>query len=133
MANGETVLSKDTAESIIDVAWEKYQAFVDSKPDPTRADALLKCGKDSGSPNTFTCAVKEEYVLPESLVEPVVSYFKSRAAMHHQLGDKVLSARDSKLKLFLQRIGPSFHIHFAMKNGSETLKQLLKLIDKLLE
>ena len=42
-ARGETLLTKDFAESIVDIAWKKYEAFIESKPDPGKSDVLLKC------------------------------------------------------------------------------------------
>ncbi len=127
---GETILTKEFAESIVDIAWKKYEAFVESKPNPGKSDTLLKC---VGVGSAFVCEVNTEYVLPDSLSAGMMTYFRAMVNLKYLAGDRVLTSKDGRVSMFLQRVGGANFSMFIPIKKESTSMNILNLLASLIE
>lgn len=124
---GETVLTKDFAESLIDIAYKKYDAFVGVGPDPGQSGKLLQCDREADG---FVCKVNSDYVLPMSLVTDVIAYFRT-VANERLPGSRVITATDDKLHLFVRRFTSlNFNVYFPLKK-SNSFVNILEMLASL--
>ena len=117
------VLSEEAAKIIVDVAWQKYVAFVDKEPQPVRADSMVRC---SGGDSAYSCEVEGRFELPQSLTESVYAYFKTKTAERAHFLEWTYRTVDNRLNLFLERlVSAKFELHFPLKKVDQLLEEVL--------
>lgn len=115
----ETVLTKDYAESLIDIAWKKYDAFIEKKPDLGHSGQLLQCEKEADG---FVCNVNSNYVLPRSLVSDLMAYFRAIASSKYPLS-RVVTATNDVLHMFMRRVDSvNFNVYITLQKDSLLLR-----------